>query len=122
MMLKYLLLSVLLVPSISGAATWITINSFNNNQIKIIDKDSIVRKNNYAFYRMKDLHTDNSMTIIYFKTDCIKKKRMIEKKESFSNSNEFLTTTIFHDAKFYQYQRSKEMIQLENIVCKSSYS
>lgn len=121
-MLKYLLSTVLLVPSISGATTWVTLNSFDEDSIRIIDKDSIVRKNGYASYQMKDISTGNSMSIIYFKTDCINKKRAIEKKERYSDSNELLTTTVFHDIKFYQYPRNKQMIKLESIVCKNTYS
>ncbi|MFL4391271.1 hypothetical protein [Acinetobacter baumannii] len=121
-MLKYLLSTLLLVPSISGATTWVTLNSFDKDKIRIIDKDSIVRKNGYVSYRMKDISTDNSMSIIYFKTDCINKKRTIEKIERYSDSSELLTTTVFHDIKFHQYPRNKQMIQLENIVCKNTYS
>lgn len=121
-MFKYLLSSVLILPSISDAATWITFDSFDKDSIKIIDKDSIIRKNGFASYRMKDISSDNSINIIYFKTDCLNKKRTIERKESFSNLNEPLTTTVFHDAKFFQYPRNKQMIQLENIVCKNTYS
>lgn len=113
---------LLLIPSISDAETWITLDSFDKDSIRIIDKDSIVRKNGYASYRMKEVSTDNSISIFYFKTDCTNKKRTFEKQEDFSSSNELLRTTVFHDAKFFQYPRNKKMIQLENIVCKNTYS
>lgn len=108
------------MPSISGATTWITLNSFDKESTRIIDKDSIVRKNGYASYRMKYISTDNSTSIIYFKTDCINKKRTIEKKEQYSTTNELVSTTVFHDMKFSRYAQTIDLIKLENIVCKSS--
>ena len=120
-MLKYLLFSLLLAPTICSATTWITLNDYNKGGLNIIDKDSIVRKNDFATYRMKDNSMSDSYSIIYFKSNCTNKTRTILKRDYYSNSNELIKTIVFHDIKYGFYVRNQDTAKLENIVCENSY-
>jgi len=111
-MLKYLLFSLLLAPTICSATTWITLNDYNKGGLNIIDKDSIVR--------MKDNSMSDSYSIIYFKSNCTNKTRTILKRDYYSNSNELIKTIVFHDIKYGFYVRNQDTAKLENIVCKNS--
>lgn len=106
-----------LTTSSTMAETWIKLNINDPNAIKIIDKDSIIKKNGLVYYRMKDMHRDGSYSINYFEHNCLGRKRSLPKMEQYSSTGEKLTTTEYHNLKWHSYQRNEASLKLESILC-----
>ena len=116
--MKYLLLLVFSLMPIANAESWIKLY-VPKGSIDHIDRDSIKKIGDFAYYTMKDDDSDDGYSIIKFKHDCKYSARRVLTSDYYDKeTNKLLHTNIPATDEMFQYPRSTVMIRVEDMVCR----
>lgn len=113
--MKYLLLLVFALMPIANAETWIRLN-IPDRYINKIDRDSIRKEGDFAYYTMK-FDYNNESTILKFKHDCKYNARKIIRHSTIDKQNNEVVLFDNLSGELTEYNRPAAMIKLENMVC-----
>nr|WP_181717807.1 hypothetical protein [Psychrobacter sp.] len=101
---------------LANAETWIKLN-IADTYINKIDRDSIRKEGDFAYYTMK-FDYDNETFMLKFKHDCKYNARKIIRHSKINKQN---NEVVFYDSlsgELNEYERPAAMIKLENMVCR----
>lgn len=114
--MKYLLLLVFALTPMANAESWIRLN-VPEGSIRYIDRDSIKKEGDFAYYRMKDDSVEN-YSIIKFKHDCKYNARQIIAYSKYDTRTYKLVVQNNFPNDMFEYPRSAAMIKVEKMVCR----
>lgn len=114
--MKYLIFFTFLITPIANAESWIKLN-VPKGYINYIDRDSIKKEGDFAYYTMKD--DSENYSLLKFRHDCKYNARQIIAKSKYDKTSDKLLTINNFYKELIEYPRSETAIKVENIVCKS---
>jgi len=115
---KYLILLILILTPIANAQLWIKLD-MPKGSLNYIDRDSIRKEDDFAYYTMKYNSLDDSYSLVKFKHDCKYKARGVISTSDFDNkTDKLISSNINSKNEMFEYSRSARMIKVEKIVCR----
>jgi hypothetical protein len=111
-----LIFFIFLIATIANAESWIKLN-LPKGYINYIDRDSIKKEGDFAYYKMKD--DSENYSLLKFRHDCKYKARQIIAKSKYNSMSGKLTIVNNFYSEVVQYPRSEAMVKVETIVCKT---
>lgn len=113
--MKYLIFFIFLITPIVNAESWIKLN-VPQGDINYIDRDSIKKEGDFAYYTMRD--DSENYSILKFKHDCKYNARQIIAKSKYDKKTSKLLVIKNYFTESIEYPRSVAMIKVESMVCK----